>query len=448
MRTNKHSGPGSSVNFIKRAVSITTLALVCSTLPICVAQQRGRLAKIEVVGLKRLTPEQVIATSELQIGQTVDPEALDAAAEKLNSSGLFKKLSYRVHFTGNQVTLTFQVEEAARNLPVVFENFVWFSDDEMFRAIRQDLPFFDGTSPEVGNSSTKIAAALQRLLDGKRIPGRVEFLPYSNERGKTELVFTAKGVRLPICGLHFPGAEAIVEKDLIESSRELLKSDYSKKDAAAFAHYTLFPLYRKIGRLRATFSEPTAALDTSQCADGVSVTIPVNEGLAYTWDNAEWSGIQALTAEELSVALGMKFGEIANGFKIDEGLKEVRKAFAHRGYIVANAQPAIDFDDASSRVTYRFAVNEGPRYFMGTLIVSGLSADLEEQLRSMWTLGANAVYDATYVDDFAKNTLLRFIGTQMQRSSAFRLTAETDVKPDRQKHTVDVVITFKSRDKQ
>src|SRR5262249_46038001 len=100
-----------------------------------------------------------------------------------------------------------------------------------------------------------------------------------------------------------------------------------------------------------------------------------------------------------------------------------------------------------SRVTYRFAVNEGPRYFMGKLVVNGLSADYEERLRSMWTLGPNAVFDEAYVDDFARNTLLKFIGTEMQRSSTFRLTAETESKIDRQNHTVDVVIKFKPRDK-
>jgi len=35
----------------------------------------------------------------------------------------------------------------------------------------------------------------------------------------------------------------------------------------------------------------------------VALTIPVNEGLVYSWNDAEWSGNQALTKEDLAGAL-------------------------------------------------------------------------------------------------------------------------------------------------
>jgi len=66
--------------------------------------------------------------SGLKIGQAIDQSILDAAAGELLKSGLFRKLSYRVRSSnpGNQATVTFELEESAVSLPVVFENFVWF----------------------------------------------------------------------------------------------------------------------------------------------------------------------------------------------------------------------------------------------------------------------------------------------------------------------------------
>jgi outer membrane protein insertion porin family len=412
---------------------------------ICSAQKPARLTKIEVVGLKRVTQEQVIATSELQIGQTVDPSVVDVAAEKLVQSGLFKTVSYRLRTMDDQAIVIFEVVEAVKNLPVVFENFVWFADDEIAHAIRQDVPFFDGTAPQGGTTANKIAAALQRLLDGKRIPGRVEFLPYADTAtGKLELLFTVKGVKVPVCSLHFPNAEAIPEADLIKASRQFIQSDYSRKDAGQFAKYTLFPLYRRIGRLRATFQEPTAKLEPETCTGGVAVTIPVEEGVAYSWDKAEWNGNQVLTADDLSAALGMKTGELADGFKIDKGIKDVEKAFGRRGYIAVKILPSIEFDDAPSRVSYRFNITEGARYFMGKLIVNGLPAEDEERLRAKWTLGSNAVFDASYIDDFGQKGLREFMTGLVQRSPGGpRAKVEVATKPDAQKQTVDVVITFK-----
>jgi len=430
------------VGHAAQIVSILLAALLSPA--ICAAQKPARLTKIEVVGSKRVTQEQVIATSQLQIGQPVDLGVLDAAAEKLMQSGWFKTLSYRLRTANDEAIVIFQVEEAAKNLPVVFENFVWFADDEIARAIRQDVPFFDGTAPQGGTTTNKIAAALQRLLDGKQIPGRVEFLPYVDERvGRVELLFTVKGVKVPVCSLHFPGAEAIPERTLIKASQQLIQSDYSNKDAAAFAKYTLFPLYRRLGRLRAGFRDPTVKLEPETCTGGVGVTIPVDEGLAYLWEKAEWSGNQAVTSEELSAALGMKTGEPADGFKIDKGLIGAHKAYGHRGYVAASFRPTIEFDDASAHVSYRFSVTEGARYFMGKLIVNGLPLEDEARLREKWTLGANAVFDSSYVDDFGQKGLREFMMGLAQRSPGSRRpNVELKTKPDAQKQTVDVMITF------
>jgi outer membrane protein assembly factor BamA len=437
---------GSRINRDVRPAAIVVsvlLAALCSP-AICAAQKPARLSKIEVVGNKRVTQEQVIETSQLKIGQPIDTSVADAAAEKLMQSGLFKTLSYRLRTADDQATVIFEVVEAAKNLPVVFENFVWFADDEIARAIRQDVPFFDGTAPQGGTTANKIAAALQRLLDGKQIPARVEFLPYADTgTGKLELVFTVKGVKVPVCSVHFPSADAIPEANLIKASQQLIQSDYSKKDAAAFAAYTLFPLYRHIGRLRATFQDPTVKLEPETCAGGVAVTIPVAEGLAYSWDKGEWSGNQAVTSEELSAALGMKSGELADGVKIDRGLIDVHKAYGHRGYVAAGFRPSIEFDDASAHVTYRFSVTEGARYFMGKLIVNGLPAEDEARLREKWTLGPNAVFDSSYVDDFGQKGLREFMMGLAQRSPGSRRpNVELKTKPDAQKQTVDVIISF------
>src|SRR5258708_38363747 len=225
----------------------------------CRAQKQFTLRRVEFVGLKKLSPQKGIDASGLKVGSTVSPDIIDAAAEKLMQSGLFKKLGYKLRTNANEATVIFEVEEASRNLPVVFENFVWFSEDELARAIRQDVPFFDGTAPEAGTTTDKIAAALQRLLSQKQIPGRVEHMPYADiAKGTQEIMFTVEGVQIPVCSLHFPGATAISEADLIKASQAMLKSDYSRKDASGFANLTLFPLYRHLCHLRAQCQQPTA----------------------------------------------------------------------------------------------------------------------------------------------------------------------------------------------
>jgi outer membrane protein assembly factor BamA len=411
----------------------------------CYAQKQLTLRRVEFVGLKKLTQQQAIAVSGLKIGETVSPAVIDAAAEKLMASGLFRKLGYKLRTTAAEATVVFDVEELSRNLPVVFENFVWFTEDEIARAIRQDVPFFDGTAPEAGTTTDKIAAVLQRLLSQKKIPGRVEHMPYANlAKGTQEIMFTVEGVKIPVCSLHFPGASAISEAELIKASQALLKSSYSKKDASGFANYTLYPLYRHLGYLRAQFQPPTAALEesTNACAGGIALTIPVDEGVVYSWGAADWSGNQVLTNEDLTSALAMTPGEIADGAKIDKGLKDVRKAYARRGYLSAAVKESTEFDDAGKRVNYRLLVNEGARYFMGDLIINGLPVEEVERLKNKWTLGSNAVFDESYIDDFRQHGLREFMTGLAQRTGS-RAKVEIEMKPNAQRQIVDVTISFK-----
>jgi hypothetical protein len=196
--------------------------------------------------------DQAIELSGLKIGQTIDAGVLDAAAATLLQSGLFKRLGYSVHSPNGRATVTFAVEESAIVLPVAFENFVWFSDEEMVAAIRRDVPFFNGSAPAIGDTTDKITNDLQRLLNSRNITGHVESFP-NVTKDKLELVFTVKGAKIPVCVVRFPGAAAIPEAQLMQASRPLLSTEYSRKDITAFIDTRLTPLYRRLGHLRAEF---------------------------------------------------------------------------------------------------------------------------------------------------------------------------------------------------
>ena len=110
------------------------------------------------------------------------------------------------------------------------------------------------------------------------------------------------------------------------SKAELSETDYSSELLRGFASIKLFALYREVGQLRAKFADPVGKPD-SKCKNGVELTLPVTEGLIYSWGFSDWLGANALAADQLSEILGMKQGEIANGLKFDKGVTAVRKAY-------------------------------------------------------------------------------------------------------------------------
>jgi outer membrane protein insertion porin family len=396
-----------------------------------------RLSRIEFVGLQSRTQDEAMAASGLKVGQEIDIPTLDAAAQRLLDSGLFKGLSYRLRTNADQAVVIFKVEEDTRAAErVVFDNFVWFSDEELMNAVRAQVPAYDGTAPD--SAVNGITRALRQLLQERKIAGSVEYM-LSDTSGKMEHVFSVEGAKIPICAIHYTGATAVQEDELVRNSKPLMAEDYRQSFVLAFAKANLIPIYRERGHLRARFQPPQAKQEAGgKCKDGVAVTVGVEEGLVYSWDKAEWSGNAALTAAELEAALGMKAGELANGLKIDKGINSVLRAYGSKGYLTARVRPTPSFEDTNRRVSFRMEIKEGPQYRMGALTITGLSESTTNRLRGRWKLQPGDVYDDSYLDEFLKLVLTPdMLGGDRPK--------KIDSKPklNDEKLTVDVTIDFK-----
>ena len=252
---------------------------------------------------------------------------------------------------------------------------------------------------------------------------------------------------MKICTLHFPGAEKVSEQKLIQATRSSMDQDYSRETAKVFPKFGLYPIYRELGHLRASFGAPVAKPEKSGACEGVDLTIPVNEGQVYSWARAEWSGNQVLAAKELDEALAMKPGEVANGKKFDKGLHDAEEAYGNHGYIQAHMSPTPEFDDAASKVSFKIAVNEGPQFHMGTVEFKGFSADDAFILGKRWGLRSGEVYDRSYIARFFRDEAREIttrVGNERQAQGKPRPTFDTREKPNRQTLIVDVIIEMKN----
>ena len=430
--------------FRKRVIlAISCLALLSFTSP-ARPQSARRIARIEFEGLHNLTTENVTAMTGLKVGDPFSVPALDSAAQHLVDSGLFKNVGYRTRTVGASVTITFQVEEQkSNNSPVVFDNFIWFSDEELATTVKGVLPSFTGSVPDTGNTTELIRQSLQELVSSRKLPGTVEY-----SLTETGHVYRIGGISLPLCTFHFPGAQDVSEEKLGATMKSQTEPNYSRAAAAAFPQYGLYPLYYELGHLRATFGAPVAKPDTSgKCENGVDLTIPVNEGLVYSWASSQWSGNQVLTPTQLDAALGMKTGEVANGKKFDKGKHEVEKTYGQQGYIQAHLNSAPEFDDSARQVTFKIAISEGPQFHMGTIDFKGFSATDRGTLIESWKLKSGDVYDASYIDRFFREDARVVISRILQERRATQtkpVSLDPHTHVNRQSLTVDLVIELKN----
>ena len=91
MRSISHRRRRSARHSIQETIILTFALIILALPPRATSQapsatQQLRLDKIEVVGLRRYTKEQVIDASGLQIGQAVNADLLDSAASRMAGS--------------------------------------------------------------------------------------------------------------------------------------------------------------------------------------------------------------------------------------------------------------------------------------------------------------------------------------------------------------------------
>src|SRR5262249_10135150 len=195
-------------------------------------------------------------------------------------------------------------EPVQPGIPCVFDNFVWFKDQEIVDEIRKDAPSFDGTAPESGESINKILGALERMLKKKGLPGQVEYTFFSGGgyQYRPEHIFAARDAKVPVCKVVFQNSPPQLERELQQAARTLVNKDYSKVIIRSFIEGGVVQVYRKYGYLRAAARPLSAELDPS-CKNGVVVKVAAEPGIAYVWDKAVWTGAQAMSAQSLDAAI-------------------------------------------------------------------------------------------------------------------------------------------------
>src|SRR5262245_3911925 len=324
-------------------------------------------------------------------------------------------------------------------IPCVFDNFVWFKGQEIIDEIRKDVPSFDGTAPEAGDSIGKILGALERMLKKKGLPKDVEYIFFSGAgyQYRPEHVFAARDAKVQICKLVFQNSPPQIERELQQAAQALVNKDYSKVITRSFVEGTAVQVYRKYGHLRAAARILSAELDQS-CRNNVVVKVAAEPGIGYTWDRAVWSGNRAFSSQSLDAALELKTGDLADGLKIDAGLQAAVIVYRKLGYVELQIVPKPVFDDVKKQITLNVEINEGSQFRMGDFIVKGVPENGVQLLKGRWALKTGAVYDASYLDDFIK----KLVDDKLILPDLARLI-KPEFKLDRQRLTVDVIIDFK-----
>ena len=377
-----------------------------SQLPVSARQ----LIAIKVTGSKRY-PEQVIAAaSGLQIGTPVNDDDFKKAARRLGDMGVFTDIEYSYSYSSAGTKLEFRVSDVEKFVPVRFEDFVWFSDEELLKRIKEYAPLFDGELPLSGRLADEVSDVLQAMLVENSIPGHVEFERSGPANGPVDsIVYRVSDVLIQIRNVEFAGANESEIPALTAASKRVFDREYSRSVLHALVKNQLLPVFYARGYLKAAFAEPQPKVVKQPSAANeeaprnltiVDVIFPVTPGQQYKLKAIEWSGNHEFPTDVLQKMVRAEPGQPANTVRIGDNIKDIQKLYGSHGYVTASITPEATFDDPAGTVSIRLDVNEGAAFHMGELEFRGLDNSLTAKLRNAWKIRPGEVYDATYLSEY------------------------------------------------
>lgn len=362
-----------------------------------------KLISIRVTGSQHYKPEQIIATTGLRVGDTASDDDFKKATRELGETGFFGNISYSYAFSPAGTKLEFQVTDNDKLIPVHFENFVWFSDDELISAIHQRLPLFEGQVPVGGDFAEQLSDVLQGLLMQRNLGARAQYLREAegDDGPITAINFRVEGINIHIRNFSFPGSAPDDQTALAAAAKRLLGTEYLRSQVALFAKATLLPIYYQRGYLKASFAGPQAKVaQEDQDETQVDVTVATTPRTQYKVTKFEWEGNEAVPAQKLQSFVKLQPDQVANASLLDAGLQEIHKFYGTLGRMTEYVNPELVFDDNGGTVAYKLNVHEGEVFHMGDLEILGLDPKLVDKLQDAWTLRAKDAYDSSYPKRF------------------------------------------------
>jgi outer membrane protein assembly factor BamA len=379
----------------------------CTLLAACVAAAQAPaaaslvVAEVHASGSRRYTDAQIAATAGLKPGDTASRDQLQEIADGLAQLGVFSHVNYRFTTKDGRTTVTFELQDAPV-VAVMFDNFPWFTDQELADEIRRAVPLFDGRAPRDGGLLLEqITSTLSAKLAAREIKANVEHTLVA-QPGRDDMImkFRQDGPALTVARISFGEPLAQNSQKLHDRIGDLVGKGFSRFTIELFEQEQVRPIYLSAGQVRVEFGAPIVHLkdDPGQHSSSVDVELPITPGPAFQISGLTWSGNAVLDDSALSKIVAAKTGDLADGMRLEASWQQIELEYGHRGYLEAKASPAPQFDDQAAKVTYNVKITEGPQYHMGELVITGLSLDAERAVRNSWRLAPGQILDKTYMD--------------------------------------------------
>jgi outer membrane protein insertion porin family len=382
----------------------------------------NKIDKIDIQGTQRIDIETVISYSNVDLGDIYTEELGNKILKDLFDTNLFSNIE--VIFDKNRLQINVK-ENPTINL-VKFSGNSKIKDEDLLieislkersvysrSKVKKDTERMLSLYQRSGRLSTEITPKVE-LLDNNRINLTYE-ITESDIAEVSKIIILGNEV---FTSSKIKSIMKTKEKTLL---RFLSSADRYDPDKLEYDKQLVTEFYNSNGYPEFRFVSAIAQLSINK--NDFEIILSVNEGDKYDFGEIEIiNKLDKMNKDLIFNQIAFKSGDLYNGNKIKETVKQIKNFAELSGYTFIEINPSLKRDNEKKLVNVNFEINEGPRVYINKIDIVGNTRTIDKVIRREFSLSEGDAYNK-FVINYSKDSI-----------RALNFFSEVDIKETKTEH--------------
>lgn len=419
----------------KIALLSICLFLTCN---IVSAQESPMVNTIEIQGLKRIEEGAVKSRISQKIGEPLSQDRTNKDIKSIFKMGYFDDVKVEIEAFEGGIKLIYVVKEKPTVIKIDFQGNKEVDDSELKEAITITTGSIADTVLIQDN-----ALKISRFYEEKGY-WLSNIVPVIKKISEDEVSLTYQideGRKVKIKRIIIEDNEKIssrkIKKAMKTKKRGLFSfitsSGYYKKDQMESDIGKIKHLYFDNGFIEVIIAEPEITVDIEK--KGMTITIKIMEGDQYRVSSIDLTGNKVFDNETIMKKIRLSPDRIFKKSTLEKDILSISTLYSENGYALIFVTPDLIPDDKNKTVQVKLNIDEGDKYRIGRIEISGNTKTRDKVIRREIRLDEGETFDSSK---------LRRSYERINNLNFFE-TVEMVPKPNYEKKVLDIEVKIKER---
>jgi outer membrane protein insertion porin family len=393
---------------------------------------------IEIKGLKRIEESAVKAKITQKTSEQISQDKTNDDIKSIFKMGYFDDVRAEIEPFEGGVKLTYFVKEKPTIVKIELQGNEEFDNEKL----REKLTITTGAIADavlIQDNANKLKEFYEE--EGYWLAHIVPIVKTISEHEVSLTYQIEEGNKIKIKKIQIEGNKALSAGKIIgvmETKKWWLfsfitSSGYYQKARMDVDIERIRDLYFNNGYIKVVVGDPNIRL--SEDKTNMAIIIPVSEGEQFSISSVEFKGNKVFSDEEIKKKITMTTGKPFSKEKLRKDILGISELYSETGYALITVTPDLEPDEASKFVKVVLKIDEGDKYKIGRIEISGNTKTRDKVIRREVKLDEGDTFNSALI----KRSYERI------NNLNFFETVELVPKPQPEEKLVDLDIKVKER---